>query len=344
MPRRVFCFFIVFVAHLYAGWNDDFDSSTEKLVAELSDLSNSGYLDSYECFVDVRRSLLKNASLKNRMKNAFYDDKFIVDNPVYGCILKKRKYDNIKECFVWEVSHFLNASQFFVPSFAIDIGGRKSIVQRKESFIIGEDSSYSHPKNFIEMVSLIDFWKSHLVLYILGGKDLVARNIGINSRGELRFFDMENSFVYSFKKEMINTRVQFAMHSFDWPQYRRPLDEIEAKELEGFIGSWRGFEKKISLYMKYRPTHFSIERMFQRLAKVRSFSLEKGKSFCDFYGFLFPERALALEELNQIVSEIKGVEVDHGTALCLISSKSELARLSLSHRNALEKWANKNLK
>ncbi len=344
-------YFILFFLYLFsaftllADWNRDFDLQNHRLIEDFSEFQSSEYLESYSYFLKVRENLLKNDLLQNRMKSSFFDDKFIINNEFDEFILKKRKSDNIKELFVYEVSHLLGGSQFFLPSFPVEINERKVIVQQKESFVVGEDPLLTPPNEVLRLVSLSDYWKSHLILYVLGGKDLVGRNIGVNDKGKLRFFDMENSFIYNSRKAGVANSVQFATQAFDWFHYRKPLDQKTAKELRFFIGNWQGFESKVGRYARYyRSLRFSEEGMFSRLAKVRDFSFTSGKSFYDFYTFLFPERILGLEKLNQIVSKIKGRKVDHGTSLCLISSRTAFSELSKENQKILEKWIEENLK
>lgn len=345
MYFSLFFLFLFSTFTLLADWNRDFDLRSHKLIKEFSEFQSPEYLESYSCFLKARENLLKNDSLQNIIKISSFDDKFIMNSKLDDFIFKKRKSDNIKELFVYEVSHLLGGSQFFLPSFPVEIHERKVIVQQKESFIIGEDPLLMPTKEVLQLVSLSDFWKSHLILYILGGRDLVGRNIGVSDKGKLRFFDMENSFVYNSRKSDVANVVQFATQAFDWFHYRKPLDQKTAKDLCLFIRNLQGFENKIARYARYyRPLRFSKEGMFARLAKVRSFSFTSGKSFYDFYAFLYPERSVGLEKLNQIVSQIKGRKVDHGTSLCLISSRTAFSQLSEGNQKILKKWIEENLK
>lgn len=326
---------LFWVFPLYADWNEDFDAQSHQLVECVPDLQNPHYFHEYDSFIEIRKILLHNKSLKKTIKEERNDHKLVIYQNKDNLIIKKRRNNCINELFVWELSYLLNASEFVVPSFPVQMEGKTVIVQKRELIVTGKEESNCPPEKIVEAVSLRTYWKAHFLAYLLGFRDLAGRNIGINPEGLIRFFDNEASLRYNNGLEIT---IPFVSQSFDWPQYRIPLDIQTVDYLKHFVKSLSHFESKLQQYLSIRQIPFSQEDFAVRLEKVRRFPLKKGACFRDFYGQIFPELDPGLDDLNRIVERIVGRKVDHGSALFFLLRKKKHP-LSDQEALALDLWA-----
>ncbi len=333
---------------LGADWNADFDEHTNCLVQELPQLQNGDYLQNQHYFIQAREKLLKNSDLCTRFKSAQEKDKFMVQIDQMDLLLKKRKKDRIKDLFTWEISYLLGSNAYFLPSFPMEIGGKKVIVQRLEAFEFGIPSEGSPigklPHKLIKKISLETYWKAHLQVYLLGMYDFTAQNIGVNSKGILRFFDNESCFHYSnaIEKFQGGLKIGYKCQSFDWPQFKKPLDKRTAQKVRNFMRSFTGFENKMEIYLSHRYPDFSKDfemgELIQRLENLRNFQVEEGVSFRDFFASLYPQLSPGLEDLVQIVRGILGQKAGYGTTLWFMSRWIHTHPLSAQDKEALESW------
>ena len=156
----------------------------------------------------------------------------------------------------------------------------------------------------------------------------------------IRFFDNESSFKYV--SDQIGSQgsftIPFVSQSFDWPQYRMPLDSKTAESLRHFVDNLSDFEHRLNQYISIRGLTISEQDLRLRLNKLRNFPLNKGATFRDFFGFLYPQLDHGLDPLNQIVERIVHHKVDHGTSLYFIWRKKKKYSLSAEDSQTLDHW------
>lgn len=333
-----FCVFFI-TDPLQAGWNEGFDKQSEILVEEIEEFQGQ-YQEIYKSFVKMRKGLCKDFLLNKQISMTAQDQRMILLRPREGIVIKKRANDNISEFFTWELSHFLGGSDFIVSSFPIEMEGRKIVVQKMEPFTFKKDKVMESLPKEAKKVGVEEYWRAHLQAYVLGLADLVGQNIGLNPLNHIRFFDMEASLHY--QNEPCRTdksfRTGFVSQSLEWPQYNQALDLKTALKLKEFINSLSSAETKLEKYLLCRNVPLNVEGLLFRLEKVRTFPLEEGSTFRDFYGFLFPKLSPGLDELADIASKILGRKVDHGSALILISRWINQYDVSSSEKRAIENW------
>lgn len=330
--------FLIFVLPLQADWNHDFDKQSQLLVESLPCFQNPHYCDEYNTFVEIRKILLEDKSLQNKIKNEDPQNKLVLFQKTNDLFIKKRRNDCINELFIWELSYLLNSPEFIVPSFPVHIGGKAVIVQKKEMIEIGKGEFDCPSEDLLKKVSLKNYWKAHILAYLLGFRDLAGRNIGVNTGGMIRFFDNESSFKYVSIKNGGGFTIPFVSQSFDWPQYRIPLDQKTAESLKHFVNSLSDFENELKQYISLRKLTISEQDLNLRLHMLRNFPLKKGATFRDLYGSLFPQLSPGLDQLNHIVGKIVNHKVDHGTALYFVWRKKKKYNLSDKDNLALDRW------
>ena len=319
MNRSFLCAIFIFLyisSSIYADWNKDFDRQSGFLVEAFPQLQGE-YLSQYEELMQIRAYVLHNKTIQDRIKASTENDKFLIPKERESLIVKKRRYQNLNEFFVWELSFLLGASKFFVPSFPVEIGSNKVIVQKMESFTIGNKNTKIPPKHLIKKVSLIDYWTMHLAAYLLGVSDLVGRNIGINSKGIVRLFDTEKSFYYQNSNQRKNRalKICFLSHSLDWPQVTAPLFGETLIAVQEFVQNLPLFIEKLALYKQYRPFVVEEEKMLVRLRRIQSFPLREGQSFYDFYKSLDPILVTNLPQLENTIQLLLKRPVGLGSML-----------------------------
>ncbi len=334
--------FLVLGSFLHAEWNQEFDEQTLALIEALPELQERDYLNSLSFFGKRRSELLNDPLLEYRVKKLSDIKKLILfkDFPEKDVILKKRAHNVIREVYVWELSYLLGASEFIVPSFPIAVADKVVVIQKKETFTFADKETRTPPKALMAKVSLENYWRSHLVAYILGLGDLVGRNIGISPSGKIRFFDTESSFKYYNAPRLSEPsfKVGFLMESFEWPQYKTPLDQKTATSLGEYIASLSSFEEDLKTYRECRGFLFDEAGMRYRLDKIRLFSLEEGRSFRDFFSYLYPKLGEGLDELNNMVSSILGRRVGDGSSLFFICQRQDPSKLSSKQKEVMKKW------
>ncbi|MBM3197754.1 MAG: hypothetical protein FJZ58_00675 [Chlamydiae bacterium] len=337
--RKCLSFLILWCFPLLAGWNEDFDAESYRLVQLFPEFKKGWYPEYYDFFSKIRKSLLEDSALCKRYKESTREDKFQICDKSRGVVIKKRLRQRIQELYVWELSCILGTSDFVVPSFPVEIEGTKVVLQVIEEFAIGRGEKKIPPLSFVEKVPLVDYWKSHLMAYILGLGDLVGINIGVNTFGKIRFFDTESCLHYQNEPSLSEKyfKTGFVMESFEWPHYREPLSTFDAYMIGEFIRSLAYFEEKLSSYTACRSISLG-EGIHYRLDRIRSFPLQAGKSFRDFYGFLFPRMNEGLDELNALVTKITKRQVDHGAAILFASRRQERYKMSKTNRQMLQEW------
>lgn len=324
---------------LFADWNEAFDQETHFLIQKMECLQGN-YKTNYDFFIKVRKGILKDLLLKKQIAATKVDQKMILLRPRDGLVIKKRARNNIQELFTWEFSYLIGGDFFLVPSFPVEIGGKKIIVQKMEPFEFKKDPvAESIPKE-VKKVSIEEYWMAHFQAYLLGLSDLVGQNVGVNKIGHIRFFDMESSF--HFCNQVVRTersfKPGFLSQSLEWPQYRQALDAQTASKLRRFVDGLSSVEERLETYLSCRNAPLDVDAFLFRLNKVRSFPLNEGVSFKDFYAFLFPEIAPGLDELSWIASDILKRKVGHGSALILICRWLDRYTVSHEQRMILKDW------
>jgi hypothetical protein len=242
--------------------------------------------------------------------------------------------------YPWELSYLLGTNANVLPAFPMDLGGKIVIVQKLERFATGEWGGGGYPKGLLRKVSLETYWKAHLVIYLLGISDLPETNVGVNSEGVIRLFDNEVSLVY-YNAPSKSTRFfssGFVCQSFDWPQYSTPLDRDTANRLMDFVMGFSDFEENLKIYLKHRPVSLPLDALQHRLDIVRNFPFQKGVTFRDFFGAVFPKMSPGLDELARITSRILKRKVNHGSALFFTCKSIKPANLSPKDIAALKEW------
>lgn len=337
---RVIALFIICVTPLMADWNQDFDTQTEQLIKQLSPLQNNRYTETIQMFKKIRARLLRDRTLLQKIKTTHSDQRLIIIDRRNGVIIKKRKNNIFHDLYPWEISYLAGTDEYVVPSFPVEIGGKIVIIQKLEDFIIGT-SKFGHPADVVKKVSLESYWKAMLQAYILGFSDLVLPNIGINSKGIVRYFDNESCLIYRntpFKNEQ-SFRVGFFCQAIDWPQYEEPLSAIGANRIGRFVDSFVDtFSDQLHTYLTLRSTSIFENGLHVRIENLKQFQYEKGATFRQFYQSLYPKMTPGLHSLKKIISEAFNRPVGYGTTLLYATVLIKKAELNDQQMNALNKW------
>ena len=306
--RCAFLLLFLFSSSLFSGWNEMFDQESKAAFQVLSPLHTPSYREQYAFFTKAREKLVHDRKLQEQIAASKASEKFHFHRKNEGLILKKRRNNHIHDFFAWEISYLLKSPQYISPSFPVDIGGKRLIIQKVEAFDAGSEKTDEHSPSSIQKVSLETYWRAHLLAYLLGLADLAGRNIGISPEGLIRFFDTEISLCYfnTPTKTETSFTLGYVLQSFDWPQYRTPLDRTTAENIKTFVRSLAHVEHDIHLYLTHRQLFFPEEAFAYRLAKVRTFPFKEGTTFRDFFGSVFPRISGGLDELNRLTQKIVG--------------------------------------
>ena len=339
---------VFFTSHkLCADWNSDFDQETDALIKELPALQHTDYARERSEFKTIRTKLLKSKSLVNKIQKMDLMEKALIKKKSLSVIVKKRNNHHIHDLYPWELSFLLGSNAYITPSFPMEIGGFRVIVQKLEPFEFGErisgrDMGGGYSKNTIEKVSLETYWKAHLQAYIVGLSDLVVSNIGVNSKGIIRFFDNEACLIYyNAPFPRVNTfSTGFICQSFDWDQYRKPLDSKTAFVIQDFIRGLGNFEESLKIYCRIRNIALSFDAVRHRLNILQNFPVREGTTFQDFFAAVFPKMSPGLDGLCNIVSRLLHKPVGHGTALFYATRHAKKKLPPPEMQAALTTWVN----
>lgn len=336
---RVFLLSFLTILPLCADWNLDFDAQTKALINELPALQSSRYLQEYTLYTKARALLLKDRRALKKIGQTEPGIKCLIFRKEDGLIVKKRRNNHIHDLYIWELSFLVGGSEFITPSFPMELAGKRVIVQRLEPFHHGERLNVLAAK-ITDKVPLLEYWKAHLQAYLLGLSDLANGNIGVSPTGKIRFFDNESSLIYYNKPTRTEAAFTtgFICQSFDWKQYRMPLDKEMARELQSFVQRLSHLEEDAKIYKAHRAHSLEGDGFLYRLERVRSFPFREGATFRDFLGWAFPKMSPGLDALNQMVGEILGKRVDHGTSLFFMGRWIRHYTLSPQTTMALQQW------
>lgn len=332
--------FVVACSFLHAGWNEDFDTQTELLMQALPDLQNKTYREDYNFFKSVREVLTKDKTLISQLQNSDPEKKLMVINDQFKVMIKKRRYNHIHDAFIWELSYLLGSNKFILPSFPMEIGGIRVIVQRLEKFEYGNIQGGGYSKGTLKKIPVEDYWKAHIQAFLLGLSDMAAANIGVNSKGVIRFFDNEASLIYynvPFKNELCFS-TGFVCQSFDWRQFKTPIDSSTANHLTLFIDNLSNFEEKLRIYLTYRPVSIPFNKFQWRLDTLRNFSYQKGVRFQDLYSTIFPRLSSGLDEMSQIAGSIMQRKIGWGTTLFFTCRRLKDYKLTPDQKAVMNAW------
>lgn len=336
---RVFLLSFLIVLPLHADWNLDFDTQTKALINELPPLQSPYYLQEYMLYTRARALLLKDRRALKKIAQTEPGIKRLIFRKEDGLIVKKRRNNHIHDLYIWELSFLVGGSEFITPSFPMELAGKRVIVQKLEPFEHGQRLEVLSEK-VTKKVPLLDYWKAHLQVYLLGLSDLANGNIGVSPTGKIRFFDNESSLIYYNKPMRTDAAFTtgFICQSFDWSQYRMPLDKEMARELQAFVQNFSHLEDHLKIYKAHRSLALEGEGFLYRLERVRSFPFREGATFRDFLGWAFPKMSPGLDALNQMVGQILGKKVDHGSALFFMGRWISFCTLSPQTTLALQQW------
>lgn len=335
-----FVFLFATTAIFCVDWNAQFDEETKSMMRAIPLFQNVRYAESYAHFQKARSILLHDPSFQSKRAAMSSSSRMRFISKEAEGIVKKRG-ENIKELYTWELSFLLGSGEYFVPSLPIECDGTYMIIQPIESFCIMR--SHIMPKSAkecVEKVPLETYWKAHLQAYLLGIQDLYGRNIGVSSEGIIRFFDTEYSFQYFETGKMnVGCSVGFISQSFDWPHFHVPLDQASLKSVQNFLQSLSVFEELYACYKRYRHFSFQDNGLFRRLQKIRTVPLKVGMTFSDLYAFLFPSISEGLDPLMQIAEKLMKRPVREGTALLFLCGKIlNMHALSREGQERLQHW------
>jgi hypothetical protein len=339
MIRYIIALAIGVTSILRAGWNEQFDKQSQWLIGEIPEFQGK-YQESYATFAEIRTALLKDFLLNKQIAASLEDQRMVLLRPRDGLVIKKRANNNIYELFAWELSYIFHGEEFLVGSFPLEVSGKRIIVQQMEPFFFKKEYVMEAAPKEVKKVTVEEYWKSHLLAYLLGLADLVGQNIGVNPLGHVRFFDMEASLQYNNKPHRTTKSFKpgFVSQSLEWPQYRMPLDKKTAARLQKFVASLDRVEENLNKYIACRKVSVHLDGMLFRLNKVRDFLIKEGRTFRDFYGFIFPQIDPGLDELSAIASDILKKKIDHGSSLILICRWIDRYNLSGAQKQAIENW------
>jgi len=324
------------------GWNENYinDSLLLTQVIPYYQCDKSNYFSNIQEFLGLTYKIEQNRGLVNKIIELNHNSKINFPDPSSGLIIKKRLYNNIDEAYAWELSYLLEGNNFITPSFPLQIGNNTTIIQKWEYFKKGAWLTLHPPQHVIKKVSLENYWKAHFLAFILGHNDLSGANIGITPRGTIRFFDNEGI----FQRELIPKKTQdaffvsFVSVSFDWPQYRMPIDKHTAQRLREFIIQINKNKPQILLYSEIRGIPKAGNFILENIEILNQFDISEGKSFLSFIGFLYPTLIDGLDKLNKIVAKVLHPNIDHGVALFFATRMVKYYNLSIQIRNELNAW------
>lgn len=338
--RLTLIFLLFSFSSLSAGWNEDFDAATVAISNDLPLLQNSQYQKDYQWFVGIRPALVKDKAVIRQLQKSDPQKKLMIIDKDLKIIIKKRRNNHIHDFYAWELSYLLGSNRYILPAFPVEIGGIRTIIQHLERFEFGDKLTGSYSKGTVETVSLQTYWEAHIQAFLLGFSDLAAANIGINSKGIIRFFDNEASLIYfntPFRTEL-SFSTGFICQSFDWPQFSAPLDQATADSLRSMINNLSHLEEDLQIYTSDRPVEIPFERFQHRLELLRNFNFQEGVTFRDFYATVFPRLNAGLDELNRLVNKILKRDVGIGSTLFYATWKIRKNPPPSKQRAALERW------
>jgi hypothetical protein len=269
---------ILISSPLNADWNEDFDIQSALLSEAIPSLQNTQYLKEYAFFYAIREILLQDQGLIQDLQNTDIGKKLMVINEKLNIIIKKRRNNHIHDLYAWELSYLLGSEKYVLPSFPMEIGGVRVIVQKLEAFEFGNYEGGGYTQGTLKNVSLETYWKAHIFSFISGLSDLAVANIGVNSKGIIRYFDNESCLVYfntPFRTE-VGFSTGFICQSFDWKQFNAPLDKATARNLRKYIRSFDGFEADLETYLLFRPVFLPMDGVQYRLNILRNFDVHEG--------------------------------------------------------------------
>lgn len=328
---------------LYSDWNEDFDTQSTLLIHDIPALQHPKYLKHYAHFKSIRDVLTNDASLIKQIQAADPGKKLMVNKKNINVIIKKRRNNHIHDAYAWELSYLLGSNRYVLPSFPMEIGGIRVIVQKLESFEFANKNGDGYSKGLLKKISLETYWKAHLQAFLLGFSDLASANIGVNSKGVIRFFDNEASLIYyntPFKNELCFS-TGFVCQSFDWPQYNTSIDSTTAESLRNFVEGLSNYEETLKIYAAHRPVFMGEEGVKHRLNIIRNFNFQTGVTFRDFYAAVFPRLSAGLDEMNQIANRIMKRNVGHGSTLFFSCRRIKDYKLSPQDKAEIQQWVNR---
>jgi len=255
-------------------------------------------------------------------------------------LCNKAPGSNINELYFWELSIVLSLNNYVVPSIPFEISTKKIIIQKLENLTQG--SYLTTPSSSVtKKVSLEDYYRAHLLAFVLGATDLSGGNIGITPTGMIRFYDNENTFTenHPIRKTALSFNVPFVSLAFDWPQYRKAIDSELSFKLKSFVSFLKDKKDEIMAYSKIRniPENVIMD-LFDRIDLLNRFNFSEETAFVDLMRFIYPQLFSGLPELNIIVSKILNRTVDHGISLFFVTRMLKPERLSDEDRAALDSW------
>ncbi len=339
---------VIFVVHftmLCAGWNEDFDTQTDKLTKALPALQNSHYKNFCKLFREVRKKLLADSSLAAEIRSMPLEVKRFIKIESLNVIVKIRRRNEFHDLYPWELSYFAGSSAYVVPAYPVEIAGRVCIVQFLENFEIGSLRGGGHKHN-LKKLSAKTYWKAMLQSYIFGMCDLALSNIGVNSSGVIRYFDNESSLIY-FNDPSVNLnafKMGFINQAFNWPQFDRPINKKTSKDINDFINNLSNFEKDLNVYLRYRFVPIDKASLKERLVKIRNFALKPGVCFRNFYSWIQPKLSSGLNDLKRVLEPIVHNDLGAlgpGTSLITITRRLKYYILTEEQQQSVNQWIQK---
>ena len=337
-------FALFFLVHLstplQADWNEDFDRTSAFLTQSIPTFQHIQYQKQYSEFKKIREKLVHDKDLIKKLQATALYTKVLITKKELSIIIKKRKNHHIHDLYPWEMSYLLESNAYITPSFPMEIGGVRVIVQKLEPFEFGNKYGGGYSKGTIKKISLETYWKSHLQAYILGLSDLAVSNIGINKKGIIRFFDNEACLIYYNTALNKDTYFSsgFMCQSYDWPQFDTPLDEATAHRLQEYIHTFINLENKLRAYFSIRVVTFPFDQLQYRIRMVQNFKIQKGISFRDFFAVLFPDIEKGFDELHTIVSDMLQRRAGYGTSLFYASRYIKRNLLPEKTKTRIKEW------
>jgi hypothetical protein len=322
-------FFLFFLVSVYADCSSNKILFEEPFYPRCSCLTSFSFTTDWNWFLEKKNGCLGSNFFQEKIGYINSQDRYIFFIPGVDVVVKKRKQDCLKEVCAWEISSWLGSFCPIIPTFPIEIGNHSVVIQRKEVLFAKGMG--------IERIPVAAYWETFLLAYILGCRDLSLEDMGIDSTGRIRLFDLQGCFHYdSPKAHKGRFHPGFWTELLCFPHYRMPLAAADVGRIKQFIALLQCIEDNIRTYLFYRSCSFNIDldALFFRIYQVKNFLLFEGVTLCDLYKHLFPCMGEGLDELRLIIGSTKYMPIDHGEALRF------LMRGSFSHktRKQIQKW------
>jgi hypothetical protein len=325
---------------LSGDWNDKYLDQSKQIASLIPHPDHRAFYEAKVAqFSMLKGHFLQDKEIRRLFAKGKKEERRVCPWNGVPFVLKWRVENIIHEAYTWDLSLLLGMPEYVVPSYPIESSDRRAVIQ---DFIVFPQVKVmaSPPPELVAQVSLRDYWRAHLLAFLLGMNDLSGANIAVLEGGIPSFFDNESA-LYPFdpvKKNTLSFRLPYISVAFDWPQFNEPIPAALADEVESYLHTFIPRLPGLFEYGRIRHVQELVYRVVYRMRIALGWKIRPGMTFADLYRQIFPRMMEGYPEMRDFVFSCVGHPIGVGSTFFFTTKDARHFTFTPEQKEWLNSW------